>query len=85
MPGSAPPPASSFLLDPRAGVLLLAASSYGPVVVVAPEGPPSAETTWIGAAVADALPRDLGLLKVPAVDRADLRQTLEKLGIPGRR
>jgi tetratricopeptide (TPR) repeat protein len=70
-------------LTPAPAILLLAASAYGPVVVVAPEGPPSAETAWIGAAVADALPRDLGLLKVPAVDRADLRQTLEKLGITG--
>jgi tetratricopeptide (TPR) repeat protein len=63
--------------------LLLAVATYGPVVVVPPEGPPSAETAWIGEAVADALPRDLGLLSVPAVDRADLKRALEKLGIPG--
>ena len=64
-------------------LVLLAAAGYGPVVVLAPEGPPSAEALWIGEAVADALPRDLGLLSVPAVDRADLRRTLERLGIPG--
>jgi Tfp pilus assembly protein PilF len=64
-------------------LLLAAAAGIGPVVVVAPEGPPSADTAWIGEAVADALPRDLGLLSVPAVDRADLRRALEKLGIPG--
>jgi tetratricopeptide (TPR) repeat protein len=63
--------------------LLFAAAGYGPVVVVAPEGPPSAEIAWIGEAVADALPRDLGLLSVPAVDRVDLARALEKLGIPG--
>jgi hypothetical protein len=64
-------------------LLLLAAAGYGPVVVLAPEGPPSPETMWIGEAVADALPRDLGLLAVPAVERTDLRRALEKLGIPG--
>jgi Tfp pilus assembly protein PilF len=62
-------------------LLVLAAAGYGPVVVVAPEGPP--EAGWIGEAVADALPRDLGLLSVPAVERADLGRALEKLGIPG--
>jgi tetratricopeptide (TPR) repeat protein len=62
---------------------LLAAASYGPVVVVAPEGPPSAETAWIGVAVADELPRALGQLSVAAVDHTDLRRAQEKLGIPG--
>jgi tetratricopeptide (TPR) repeat protein len=66
-----------------AALVFLAAATYGPVVVLAPEGPGSGETSWIGVAVADALPRDLELLSVPAVDRADLRQALEKLGIPG--
>ncbi len=33
--------------------------------------------------MADALPRNLGLLSVPAVERTDLRRALEKLGIPG--
>ncbi len=78
-----PGPHRAPALTSAPALLLLAASAYGPVVVVAPEGPPSAETAWIGEAVADALPRDLGLLTVPAVDRADLRQTLERLGIPG--
>jgi len=64
-------------------LLLLATAGYGPVVVLAPEGPPSAETAWIGEAVADALPRGLGLLSVPVVERTDLRRALEKLGIPG--
>jgi Tfp pilus assembly protein PilF len=63
-------------------LLVLVAAGYGPVVVVAPEGPPSAETAWIGEAVADALPRALGLLAVPAVERTDLRRAFEKLGIP---
>jgi Tfp pilus assembly protein PilF len=63
------------------GLLFLAAT--GPVVVMAPEGPAPAETEWIGAVVADALPRNLERLGVPAVDRANLRRALEKLGIPG--
>ncbi|HSD27554.1 MAG TPA: tetratricopeptide repeat protein, partial [Vicinamibacteria bacterium] len=61
----------------------LAAATYGPVVVMTPEGPPSTETAWIGAAVADELPRALGQLSVSAVDHADLRRALEKLGVPG--
>jgi len=64
-------------------ILLWAANGYGPVVVVAPEGPEDAETAWIGEAVADALPRALGQLSVAAVERADLRRAQEKLGIPG--
>jgi tetratricopeptide (TPR) repeat protein len=60
----------------------LAASAGGPIVVQAPEGPQAPETAWIAEAVADSLPRALALLDVPAVDRADLREAQEKLGIP---
>lgn len=60
----------------------LAASAAGPIVVQPPEGPAAPETAWIAEAVADTLPRALQMLDVPAVDRADLREALEKVGIP---
>lgn len=46
-------------------LVLLAAAGYGPVVVLAPEGPPSAEARWIGEAVADALPGTSGSSPCP--------------------
>ncbi len=65
--------------------LLLAAAPPAGVVVVAPPEPvgetpvPSA---WIAQAVADALPRALGLLGVPAVERSDRLRAQEALGLP---
>jgi tetratricopeptide (TPR) repeat protein len=62
--------------------LLLAASQAG-VVVVAPLEPAAAspEAGWIGQAVADALPRALGLLGVPAIERGDRLRAQEALGL----
>jgi tetratricopeptide (TPR) repeat protein len=65
-------------------VLLLAASPVGVVVVAPPE--PAATTAspspWIAQAVADGLPRALGLLGVPAVERSDRLRAQEALGLP---
>jgi len=58
----------------------LAAAAAGPVVVAPPEGPP--DSVWIAVAVADGLPRALAALGVPAVERDDLRDAQEKMGIP---
>jgi Flp pilus assembly protein TadD len=60
----------------------LAAVAAGPVVVAPPEGPAAPDSAWIAVAVADALPRALIALGVPAVERDDLREAQEKLGIP---
>jgi len=64
--------------------LLLAMAPAGIVVVVPPE--PTADTppgsAWIAQAVADGLPRALGLLDVPAVERSDRLRAQESLGIP---
>ncbi len=62
--------------------LTLASSASGAVLVVPPEGPTTPEGAWVAQAVADGLPRALGLLTVPAVDRADRLRAQETLGIP---
>jgi tetratricopeptide (TPR) repeat protein len=62
--------------------LALASSASGAVMVMPPEGPPTPEGAWVAQAVADGLPRALGLLAVPAVDRADRLRAQEALGIP---
>src|SRR5262249_49066086 len=66
--------------------LSLRLAAAGVVVVAAPE--PTAETpadtAWIAQAVADGLPRALGLLDVPAVERSDRLRAQESLGIPAK-
>ena len=52
----------------------------GAVVVAPPEGPAGAPAGWIGAAVAEALPRALQRAGVPAIPDADRRRALETLG-----
>jgi Flp pilus assembly protein TadD len=65
------------------GALLLAASPAGVVVVAPPEpAPASPESSWIAQAVADGLPKALGLLGVPAVERDDRLRAQEALGLP---
>lgn len=62
-------------------LLLLAADEAGPVVVVPPGGAGSG-SGWIGAAVAETLPRALQRAGVPAVPNADRERTQESLGVP---
>lgn len=63
---------------------LLVVASPAVVVVVPPEpaAGASADAAWIAQAVADGLPRALGLLGVPAVERADRLRAQEALGLP---
>jgi tetratricopeptide (TPR) repeat protein len=65
-------------------VLLLAAPPAGVVVVAPPEptGATQAPSAWIAQAVADGLPRALGLIGVPVVERADRLRAQEALGLP---
>jgi tetratricopeptide (TPR) repeat protein len=60
-----------------------APAESGPVVVVPPEGPDGAAAGWIGAVVAETLPRALQRAGVPAVADADRRRAQETLGLPG--
>jgi Tfp pilus assembly protein PilF len=65
--------------------VLLAATvvpGSGLFVVVPPSGPASPETSWIGEAVADALPRALELAGVAAVDRNDRLRAQDAIGVP---
>lgn len=64
-------------------VLALSGEEGGPVVVVPPEGPGGAGAGWIGAAVAETLPRALQRVGVPAVPGSDWRRALEAMGVPG--
>ncbi len=66
------------------GALLVVAAPAGVVVVAPPEpaGGAAADSAWIAQAVADGLPRALGLLGVPAVERGDLLRAQEALGLP---
>jgi tetratricopeptide (TPR) repeat protein len=64
--------------------LVLAAqvpAAPGPLVVFPSDGGAS-QSAWVGEAVADMLPRDLQLLGVPVVDRADRLRAQEALGVP---
>jgi tetratricopeptide (TPR) repeat protein len=64
-------------------LLLLAAEAARPgPVLVFPSEPSSADLAWVGEIVAERLPRDLALLGVPVVDRADRLRAQEALGIP---
>jgi tetratricopeptide (TPR) repeat protein len=63
-------------------LLALAADDGNAVVVVPPEGPGGAPAGWIGAAVAESLPRALQRAGVPAVPGADRRRAQEALGVP---
>jgi tetratricopeptide (TPR) repeat protein len=63
--------------------LALAGEGGGPVVVVPPEGPGGAGAGWIGAAVAETLPRALQRAGVPSVPGGDWRRALEAVGVPG--
>ena len=64
-------------------LLALSGDEGGPVVVVPPEGPGGAGAGWIGAAVAETLPRALQRAGVPAVPGSDWRRAQEALGVPG--
>lgn len=64
-----------------AAVLLLAPAN-GSVVVLPPENRGSTDAPWVAEAVADGLPRALGLLSLPAVERSDRLSAQEALGIP---
>ena len=64
-------------------LLALSGDEGGPVVVVPPEGPGGAGAGWIGAAVAETLPRALQRAGVPAVPGIDRRRAQEALGVPG--
>jgi Flp pilus assembly protein TadD len=64
-------------------LLLLAATPAGVVVVAPPEPAGSlSPQPWIAQTVADGLPRALGLLGVPAVERSDRLRAQEALGVP---
>lgn len=58
----------------------LAAGETGAVVVMPPDGPEGAG--WVGAAVAELMPRALQRLGVPAVSRSDRLRAQEVLGVP---
>jgi len=58
-----------------------AASGGGPVLVVPPSGPEGAAAGWLGALVADLLPRALQRAGVPAVPDGDRRAAQEALGV----
>jgi tetratricopeptide (TPR) repeat protein len=62
--------------------ILAAAATPGPVLLLPPEPPASRAEPWVGEAVADALPRLLAVLGVPAVERADRLRALAALEIP---
>ncbi len=62
--------------------LAVAAADGGPVLVVPPNGPGGAPPGWIGAVVAELLPRALQRIGVPAVSDADRRRAHEALGVP---
>ena len=64
-------------------LLALSGDEGGPVVVVPPEGPGGTGAGWIGAAVAETLPRALQRAGVPAVPGIDRRRAQEALGVPG--
>ena len=69
-------------LAPALGVLLaLAADESGPVLVIPPEGPGGAPAGWIGAAVAETLPRALQRAGIPAIPGSDRRRAQEALGV----
>ncbi len=53
----------------------------GPLVVFPSDGGTSG-AAWIGAFVAEVLPHDLELLRVPVVDRSDRLRAQEALGVP---
>jgi tetratricopeptide (TPR) repeat protein len=71
------PPATALAL-----LLALATDDGGAIVVVPPEGPGGAPAGWIGAAVAETLPRALQRAGVPAVPGGDRRRAQEALGVP---
>lgn len=66
-----------------AAMALSAALRVGsPTLVLPPTGPSNVEAAWIPEAVADALPRLLRELQVPAVDAIDRLRSHEALEIP---
>jgi tetratricopeptide (TPR) repeat protein len=62
-------------------LLLATEGAAGPILVFASE-PAVPEASWVGELVAERLPRDLALLGVPVVERADRLRAQEALGIP---
>ena len=62
-------------------LLAVSAAEAGAVTVVPPEGPGGAPAGWIGAAVAEVLPRALQRLGVPATPGIDRRRAQEALGV----
>jgi len=65
-----------------AALLSLAADEGRPVVVLPAQGPGGGAAGWVGAAVAETLPRALQRAGVPAVPGADRRRAQELLGVP---
>lgn len=65
-----------------AALLLAAAASAAPTLVLPPTGPSDAERAWIPEAVADGLPRALGELGVPSIEAAERHRAHETLEIP---
>ncbi len=63
-------------------LLALAPADGGPIVVVPPQGPADGLHPWIGALVAETLPRALQRAGVSAVPDADRRRVQEALGVP---
>jgi tetratricopeptide (TPR) repeat protein len=63
-------------------LLSLGADEGGPVVVLPAQGPGGGAAGWVGAAVAETLPRALQRAGVPAVPGADRRRAQELLGVP---
>ena len=64
-------------------LLAMSGDEGGPVVVVPPEGPGGTGAGWIGAAVAETLPRALQRAGVPSVPGIDRQRAQEALGVPG--
>jgi tetratricopeptide (TPR) repeat protein len=63
-------------------LVAIAVAEGGAVMVVPPEGPGGSPSGWIGAAVAETLPRALQRAGVPAIPGADRRRAQEALGVP---
>jgi Tfp pilus assembly protein PilF len=62
---------------------LLLAVEQGPVLVVPPDGPQEGGPGWVGALVAQILPRALQRAGVPALPDGDRRHVQELLGVAG--
>jgi tetratricopeptide (TPR) repeat protein len=63
-------------------VLAAGTAGDGAVMVVPPEGPGGSPSGWIGATLAEALPRALQRAGVPAIPGSDRRRAQEAVGVP---